>query len=153
MPSREMRRARIGRRMVAASIALLLACDPPPDRHSAAPASIEPERSSRGHVHLAATRIAEGTRAELDTLLSVDSAAVVSRLPSYLAHAAETLEALEAEMSYFTMADSVWIALADSVARDLALMSSAPNARNLLPVHGDRFRRLLDHSEELHDSR
>jgi hypothetical protein len=132
---------------------LLASCEPSPDRHSAAPASAAPEPAGQGHVHLAATRIAEGTRAELDTLLLLDSARVRERLPVYLGHVDETLAAVRAEMTYFSMGDVVWAALADSVSDDIRAIRGAPDPYNLLAPHGDRFRRLLDHTEELHDRR
>lgn len=137
----------------AAAITLVAACDPSPDRHSGAPASATPEPAGQGHVHLAATRIAESSRAELDTLLLLDSASVRRRLPAYLNQVDETLAAISAEMTYFGMADGVWAALADSVSDDSHAIRGATYPYNLLAAHGDRFRRLLDHTEELHDRR
>ena len=148
--ARPSRRSRCGLALLGV---LLLACEPQPDKHSAAPASAEPEAASRGHVHLAATRVAESTRAELDTLLLLDSARARPRISGYLANVSETLSALRDEMTYFSMADSVWMALADSVSRDVRAIEAARDPYSLLAVHGDRFRRLLDHTEELHDGR
>lgn len=71
----------------------------------------------------------------------------------YLDRVDETLAAMRAEMTYFGMADGVWAALADSVSDDLRTIRGAAYPFNLLAAHGDRFRRLLDHTEELHDRR
>lgn len=141
-------------RYVLTLFAMVLGCKEPSDRHASGPGSIQPEPARSGHVHTAQGRVAIQARAELDTLLALNPDAAAGRVATYLGLARETLTALRYEVTYFKLADETWIALADSVDQDITeLGAEGPQRIDVLRRHGDRFRRLLDHTEELHDRR
>ena len=85
-------------------------------------------------------------RAHLDSLAAASPQFVSDMMTTHETMASQILDAMGADMTAMGMkADSAWIALTDSVKRDLADLPTLSGQRldSRLRAHVDRFRRLM----------
>ena len=91
-------------------------------------------------------------RAHLDSLAATPPQFAVGMIASHDAMASQMLDAMGVDMTAMGMkADSAWLALTDSVKRDLADLPTLTGQRleSRLRVHVDRFRRLMATHQEM----
>ena len=91
-------------------------------------------------------------RAHLDSLAATPPQFAVGMMASHDAMASQMLDAMGADMTAMGMkADSAWLALTDSVKRDLAELPTLAGQRleSRLRTHVDRFRRLMATHQEM----
>lgn len=91
-------------------------------------------------------------RAHLDSLAATPAQFVGGMLARHEELASQMLDAMGADMTAMGMkADSAWLALTDSVKRDLAELPTLTGQRleSKLRAHVDRFRRLMATHQEM----
>lgn len=126
---------------VLAAVLTIAACgkkEPPPERGG--------QMSGMQGMSMRSDPMMPMMRAHLDSLAAASPQFVSDMMATHETMASQMLDAMGADMTAMGMkADSAWIALTDSVKRDLADLPTLTGQRldSRLRAHIDRFRRLM----------